>query len=829
MSKAFKRLLAMIALPCCLAILVPVSVGFADADLLGDEAETAVYGTPELGSNDPLWEKTIEHSIDQSTAPDDPRPNATGTARILWDEDYLYSRVVVEDSDVYTGNGSDHMYDSVEFYVGPGSSGSNQWRVSATGVLSGQNAQGRAAWTELTETGYIVEMRIPKRNLTLEEGPLTFEIYINNSSSKDNDRYEVVSSFGDPDVGFSSDASFSDSLTLIGADEEDKRFSITATSGSGGTLYPNVPGHVQRVEEGEDITFEFIPNSGQVIDTVMVDDVDVSVTEDNTYTIENVSANHRVHATFKNDPGAELLDFIVWNDNFAKGEYTTAVIIDLGEGNAVNSSELTPEMFTVSARDTTLDGTAETFTGMRNISRVYANDEPEVRGYLGMVANSLDYQDGLDSGRYIVVELEFYTETGGVTTLDGSSNSTLQVYDVTQTEEITLTEGSTLENVVFEQSRVVNPILDKFTTHADNSVNRALYLHSNANDEVVQELPLYVYIHGMGRGGTSAETDQKAAMKSANGAVALMQRMGENPEKYASHVLNISYNGISTPDIADVKVVIDDLVASGAVDSNRIYVAGFSWGGMYTNTLLNAYTGFFAAGAPMSPVGGSPDAANNEVHADLAYWMFVNSYDGGSYQTNLENFINENLPEMTNARASLFNSNESFVWPYNQFDQPDQNPPLPDYIAHEVEAAVLYNNVYEAGWDMAPTAGTLDSRYENVFDWMFAQNLEGEDEGESDPEPTEPEHEEPETTDPEPEDPKQTDPEPEEPETTDPEPEDPEQTDPEPEEPESTESDSSEELPATATNHFNMMLIGLAFLIVGLFSTIVIRKKTQKS
>ena len=43
-----------------------------------------------------------------------------------------------------------------------------------------------------------------------------------------------------------------------------------------------------------------------------------------------------------------------------------------------------------------------------------------------------------------------------------------------------------------------------------------------------------------------------------------MKKMIENPDKYPSHVLNISYNGISTPNTADVKAVIDDLVASGA-------------------------------------------------------------------------------------------------------------------------------------------------------------------------------------------------------------------------------------------------------------------------
>ena len=41
--------------------------------------------------------------------------------------------------------------------------------------------------------------------------------------------------------------------------------------------------------------------------------------------------------------------------------------------------------------------------------------------------------------------------------------------------------------------------------------------------------------------------DQKASMKSANGSVALMKKMEKNPDKYASHILNISYSGGSAP------------------------------------------------------------------------------------------------------------------------------------------------------------------------------------------------------------------------------------------------------------------------------------------
>jgi len=743
-SKRFSKFLTLLCCMLMVVSLIPISVSAETVDLDNVEASdtpTATFGTPELGSNDPLWNQTMEHLINKSTVPDDPRPHATGSARILWDYDYIYTRVVVEDSNLYVGPGGDHQYDSLEFYLGSGSNGSNQWRVSSSGVFSGQSHTDRAAWTEITDTGYIVEMRIPKRSLTLQPGKLTFEVYINNSSENGGDRYEVVSAFGAPDTGYGSHSAFADSLELIEAVETDNRYSIITNAGPGGKISPSAPGNVLRVEPGSDKTFTFTPDFGKVIDNVAVNNQPVTVT-DSTYTLANIEANHTIVATFKNDSSANQLPFIVWNDNFARGEYTTAVIIDLGEGNEAIGSELNPDLFTVSARNTTLDGSSVTYEGTRKITRVYANDEPNVRGYQGVVSNSPDYEPGLESGRYIVIEFEFFTETGGNTTLD-NSNSTKQVYSIVQNGEIVLKDGDPLSFVVFEQEDVVNSIIDKFTTHTSDSVNRALYLHKDDNGNVVQGLPLYVYTHGMSRGGTSAETDQTASMKSANGSIALMKKMEENPEKYASHILNISYNGISTPTTANVKKVIDDLVASGVVDSNRIYAAGFSWGGQYTNSLINAFPGFFAAAAPMAPVSGSPNASTDDAHEDLAYWMFLNVHNAGTYQTNLNTFINTNMPKMVNARASNFESNEALTWPYNQFDQstqrpnPNNNPPLLDYIAHEVEAAVLYNQITMENpfsnetWSIAPIAQSSnlpdwDNDYTDVFDWMFAQSKQGE-------------------------------------------------------------------------------------------------------
>lgn len=95
-----------------------------------------------------------------------------------------------------------------------------------------------------------------------------------------------------------------------------------------------------------------------------------------------------------------------------------------------------------------------TFEGTRKITRIYANNEPKVRGYLGTVSHSPDYQEGLASGRYIVVEFDFYSESGGNITLDGNSNSTKQVYNIVQNDKIALTDGSSLRNVVLNRTKL---------------------------------------------------------------------------------------------------------------------------------------------------------------------------------------------------------------------------------------------------------------------------------------------------------------------------------------------------------------------------------------
>ena len=166
MPKRFSKMLAFL---CCLvmvASLMPTSFAAATDNIENTEANetpTAIFGTPELGSNDPLWSQTMEHPINKSTVPDDPRPHATGTARILWDHDYLYARVVVEDSDLYQGPGGDHYVRQLRVLCRHRIQRFKPMACQRDGRVFRAVPYRRAAWTEITDTGYIVEMRIPKR------------------------------------------------------------------------------------------------------------------------------------------------------------------------------------------------------------------------------------------------------------------------------------------------------------------------------------------------------------------------------------------------------------------------------------------------------------------------------------------------------------------------------------------------------------------------------------------------------------------------------------------------------------------------------------------
>ncbi len=725
-----------------LCVMVMLASGFASAaPATLEQGPFAQFGTPVLGTDDALWETATELELTSriftGTPEQEGSPEATGKARVLWDEDFLYVRVDVTDEQIALGQagaGSEHMYDGVEVYLGAGEGGSNQWRLGANGNFAGgQNAPGREGFVKMTDGGYIAELKVPGVNVALtNDSPITFDVYINNSSATGNDRYEVVSALGDPDAAYGSDESFRDSLILTGGPAI-PRHAVIAAAGTNGAVAPS---GLVRVADGESQTFAFTPADGYVVDSVTVNGAAVEIA-DNSYTLENVTTDDTViDVTFTPDPAATQVEFIVYNDNFATGEYTTAVIIDAGEGNTVNASDLSDDMFTVIAHDTMLDG-GMAFEATRKINRVYVNDAPKPLGYMGAGANSPDYQDGLASGRYIVAEIEFWTMEGGNGTLQGS-NSTIQNYNIAANSDVVI-GGQAITKAAFVQTDVVNELIDMFeaspAVEGLTPMEYGLYIHKDASGAPVNGLPLYIYAHGSTRGGTQPN-DTFAPIRSANGAIALVKKMQTQPE-FASHVIAMraTENTHATTDV--VRSYVEDLVAKGLVDPDRVYASGFSMGAGFTTRLLTEQPDLLAAAMPLSSSPVDAEQAAIEGVNDLPYWILINRNDRPGENTEI--FINGHMNDMTNARATVLERNEIFVWPYDQWTKEQAPINGTNWITnpHEIEASVFSSHIAaypdtlydddgsDVEWSLIPVQssaqGEWDGAYEDVFAWLFAQ------------------------------------------------------------------------------------------------------------
>jgi predicted esterase len=84
--------------------------------------------------------------------------------------------------------------------------------------------------------------------------------------------------------------------------------------------------------------------------------------------------------------------------------------------------------------------------------------------------------------------------------------------------------------------------------------------------------------------------------------------------------------------IATVLSLIDSLRGSDSldIDSNRIYIMGFSFGGEGTFDILTRRPQLFAAGIPISGIG---DTAKTYLYKDIPLWIFHGSADSINYVT----------------------------------------------------------------------------------------------------------------------------------------------------------------------------------------------------
>lgn len=191
------------------------------------KAATAAYGTPIVdGSVDAIWSSTQAMPINQyQTA----WQGATGTARALWDERYLYVLIQVSDAQLDKSNANAWEQDSVEIFLDRNFARTTyyeaddaQYRVNFDNETSFQPASvadGFESAVLVSGTNYTVEAKIPFEFVTPgARTKLGFDAQINDA--KDGARQSVAAWNDTTGTGYM-DPSVFGVLTLVGSGSGD--------------------------------------------------------------------------------------------------------------------------------------------------------------------------------------------------------------------------------------------------------------------------------------------------------------------------------------------------------------------------------------------------------------------------------------------------------------------------------------------------------------------------------------------------------------------------------------------------------------------------------
>lgn len=185
----------------------------------------AMYGTPLLSEeNDESWNSAEELVVDRFQLA---WQGAVGVGRVLWDEDYLYVLVEVEDSSIDTSSEIPWKQDSVEVFIEESfersssyQEGTGQYRVNTEGEETyGDMTDNTTIQTVVNETnhGYKVQFAIPWVNVSPEDGDrIGFDLQINDADGGNRESVAVWNDlFGQ---GFQDPSVFGE-LKLIRTDE----------------------------------------------------------------------------------------------------------------------------------------------------------------------------------------------------------------------------------------------------------------------------------------------------------------------------------------------------------------------------------------------------------------------------------------------------------------------------------------------------------------------------------------------------------------------------------------------------------------------------------
>lgn len=156
----------------------------------------ARYGSPTLGEDiDEIWDEASTLPIDRFQ---DAHNVATGEAKVLWDDENLYVKVDVNDTELDKSSSEAHEQDSVEVFIDEQNTkaasygeGHGQYRVNFDNEQSFDPTdieEGFESVTVVDGTNYTVQMKIPFKTTDVENGhTIGFDVQINDASNGSRD------------------------------------------------------------------------------------------------------------------------------------------------------------------------------------------------------------------------------------------------------------------------------------------------------------------------------------------------------------------------------------------------------------------------------------------------------------------------------------------------------------------------------------------------------------------------------------------------------------------------------------------------------------------
>ena len=306
---------------------------------------------------------------------------------------------------------------------------------------------------------------------------------------------------------------------------------------------------------------------------------------------------------------AVALDVIAQVYDF--GQRACAARIDLGEGHSFKSANLTPKMFTVKTESKLPDGTVH-FSGERKVTAAYANAD----GTYGKPAAE---------GRYVVLELSGPTKRNPDGSIDEEGSQTY-VKGKKLDPGYTVAYGG---NAPFKQTGVKHLLVDQFAAaEVTNGAKKMKYRYfdpAGVFQAPKKGYPLVLFLHGEDERGT----DNELQILTSKGATLWAELGAKNP----CYVLAPQIEGEWVEEGNDglVMKMLDEFIADHNVDKGRVYVQGFSMGGVGTWNMVLKHPERFAAAIPMCAYAPDRwydnDAKAFEAIKMMPIWTFAVAND----------------------------------------------------------------------------------------------------------------------------------------------------------------------------------------------------------